>query len=78
MLYILLALIAIILIASYFTYVFTFRARKDRARDPFILPDREEYTKDQKTMRDLIMEMNEVSFESVYIKSFDGLTLTAR
>ena len=78
MLYIFLALIAVILIASYFTYVFTFRARKDRARDPFILPDREEYTKDQKITRDLIMEMNEVSFERVYTKSFDGLTLTAR
>ena len=78
MLYIFLALIAVILISSYFTYVFTFRARKDRARDPFILPDREEYTKDQKTMRDLILEMNELSFERVYTKSFDGLTLTAR
>ena len=78
MLYILLALIVVILIAAYCTYVFTFRARKDRARDPFILPDREEYTKDQKIMRDLILEMNAVPFERVYTKSFDGLTLTAR
>ena len=62
MLYILLALIVVILIAAYCTYVFTFRARKDRARDPFILPDREEYTKDQKIMRDLILEMNAVPF----------------
>lgn len=78
MLYILPILIAIILIAAYFTYVFTFRARKDRARDPFILPDREEYTRDQKFTQELIREMNEVPFERVYTKSFDGLTLTAR
>ena len=78
MLYILLALIVVILIAAYCTYVFTFRARKDRARDPFILPDREEYTKDQRIMRDLILEMNAVPFERVFTKSFDGLTLTAR
>ncbi len=78
MLYILLALIVVILIAAYCTYVFTFRTRKDRARDSFILPDREEYTKDQKFIRDLILEMNAVPFERVYTKSFDGLTLTAR
>lgn len=78
MLYILFALVIIILVSAYFTYVFTFRARPDRAHDPFILPDREEYTKDQKFTYELIREMNEVPFERVYTKSFDGLTLTGR
>ncbi len=78
MLFILPAIIIVVLLSAYFTYVFTFKARPDRARDPFILPDREEYTKDQKIMRDLIQEMNAVPFERVYIKSFDGLTLTGR
>ncbi|MBR3929870.1 MAG: prolyl oligopeptidase family serine peptidase [Clostridia bacterium] len=78
MLYILLAIMIVILLSAYFTYVFTFKARPDRARDPFILPDREEYTKDQKFMHDLIHEMNEVPFERVYTKSFDGLILTGR
>lgn len=78
MLYILFALVIVILLSAYFTYVFTFKARPDRARDPFLLPDREEYTKDQKFMHDLIYEMNSVPFERVYTKSFDGLTLTAR
>ena len=78
MLYILFALMIIILVAAYFTYVFTFKARPDRARDPFILPDREDYTKEQKFTHELIREMNEVPFERVYTKSFDGLTLTAR
>lgn len=78
MLFILFALVIVILLSSYFTYVFTFRARADRARNPFILPDREEFTKDQKFTHALITEMNEVPFERVYTKSFDNLTLTGR
>ncbi len=78
MLYILLALIVLFLIAAYCTYVFTFRARKDRARNPYELPKGEAFRKDREIMHELIREMDALPFERVYAKSHDGLILTAR
>ena len=78
MLYILFALIIVILTASYFTYVFTFRARKDRARNAYSLPTHEAFKHDNEIMFSLISDMDALAYERVYAKSFDGLTLTAR
>lgn len=78
MLYILLTLVLVILISSYFTYVFTFKSRPDRARDAYILPAHEAFKHDNEIMHALISDFDKLPFERVFTKSFDGLTLTAR
>ena len=81
MLYIFIALICLLILflfASYCTYVFTFRARKDRARDAYFLPTHEAFKHDNEIMFSLISDFDALPYERVYTKSFDGLTLTAR
>ena len=71
-------LFLIILILAYLSYRKAFYSspkRKENIRD---IPESEQYAKGRPIMLGLIDEMEKIPFEQVYIKSFDGLLLSAR
>lgn len=70
--------LALVLWASRFCYRIAFYNRNDGDHDPFAMPPGEQYEVFAEDMRAYITELNEITFEPVYITSRDGLRLFGR
>ncbi|MBQ7874528.1 MAG: alpha/beta hydrolase [Oscillospiraceae bacterium] len=71
-------LFLIIIIFAYLSYRKAFYSSPKRKENIRSIPTSEPYAKGRPIMLGLIDEMESIPFEQVYIKSFDGLELTAR
>lgn len=71
-------LILLIILLSYLTYRKAFYSSPKRKEDIRDIPPSPQYQKEKARMLSLIDEMDEIPFEEVRIKSFDGLTLYGR
>ncbi|MGN1266443.1 MAG: alpha/beta hydrolase [Dorea sp.] len=75
---ILLFIIFVILVGSYYAYRIAFYNPPNRVENIYDLPRDAQYQKDQEYMISLIQEMDALPYEQVYISSFDGLKLAGR
>ncbi len=75
----LLAAVLLTLIASYFTFRYTFYADRRKMDDPYVMLNTSPSVKiDAERVRSLVREIMTTPHEDVEIRSFDGLTLRGR
>lgn len=72
------ALFALIFAASYLSYRKAFYVPQSQKESFCSIPSGEQYEREKDKIHSLIKEMNELTFESVFITSFDGVKLYAR
>lgn len=73
-----LSLIAIIILGSFIIYLFVFYSPKSKRNNIYNLPTGEQYLPHHERMRKGIEEFNSLPYERVSVKSFDGLSLSAK
>lgn len=79
LLYVLLLLIfAILVYALWFSYRIAFYSPNKKEQDVYAIPPGEQYEKIADTMLQQIHELQQLPFEQVYIKAYDGTTLAGR
>lgn len=70
---------AVVLIATYYAYRVAFYAAPRKGdEDEYLIPTEEQYRKDAEKLRQCISKLDELEYEPVKIRSFDGRTLFAR
>lgn len=68
-----------VLVAAYYAYRVTFYAApRNGDEDVYLIPEEEQYRKDRETLRSCIDRLNEMKFQPVTIRSFDGRKLFGR
>lgn len=65
-------------LTSYITYRIAFYSPDKKQNDIYALPQGAAYSNIKDTMRGMVSSFNEISYERISIRSFDGLTLSAR
>ncbi len=75
---ILISIILLVLLISYFTYRKAFYSSPRKRSTTHLLPESPQYKKANPVIRKLIDEMEKVPYEQVYITSYDGTKLAAR
>ncbi len=75
---IVLIVVAAVLMISYLAYRKVFHELNNRTRDPYVLPNGEQYQKDRARMLDLISQLDNLPYEEVFITASDGTPLFGR
>lgn len=70
-------LLAIFIYAIWLSYRIVFYSPNKKPQDVYVIPPGEQYEKVAEKMLEQIHELQQLSYEQVYIKSFDGTKLAA-
>lgn len=71
-------ILAAILYGAWFAYRIAFYSRNNKPKDVYAIPPGEQYEKIADRMLQQIYELEQLTFEQVYIYSYDGTRLAAR
>lgn len=72
-------LVGCVLLAAYYAYRVTFYAAPRKGNeDLYLIPEEEQYRKDKDTLRQCIKKLDQMEYQPVTIKSYDGRKLFGR